>query len=137
MRPHRAFLTALVLCGPIAAPLLAHHLAAKEFDETKATTIQGVITKVEWMNPHVWITLESKDANGLVTSWRVETRSPNALLREGIRGEDFELAKSCSMEIWPARNGSNVASGRKLTFVDGKTFDVRDTFGVLLGTPIK
>ena len=50
-------------------------------------------------------------------------------MRGGIRGQDFELAKLCSVEIWPARDGSKTASGRNLTFADGKSFDISDKFG--------
>jgi Family of unknown function (DUF6152) len=137
MSLHRTFLTALVLSGLIAAPLRAHHSVAKEFDETKATIIQGVITKVELVNPHAWITLESKDANGSISNWHLEIASPNALIRSGIRAGDFELAKSCSMEIWPSRDGSKTANGRTLTFANGRTFDVHDTFPIPPGPPIK
>ena len=137
MRLHNSLPTALLVISLIAAPLLAHHSVAYGFDATKAATIQGVITKLEWVNPHAQITLETKEANGAISSWHVEIAAPNALYRYGIRREDFELAKSCSMEIWPARDGSKTASGRKLTFADGKTFDVRDTFGEISGTPIR
>jgi hypothetical protein len=129
MTLHRTLPAVLVLFGLMSAPLLAHHSIAVGFDGTNAATMQGVITKVEWRNPHIGITLESKDANGLVTSWRVEGRSPTTLFINGIRREDFELAKPCFMEIWPARDGSKTATGRKLTFADGKSFDISDKFG--------
>jgi len=138
MRLDRTLPALLVLVGLIAAPLLAHHSIATGFDATKATTIQGVITKVEWTNPHVGITLETKDASGLLTAWRVEGRSPSTLFQGGIRREDFELAIPCSVEIWPARDGSKTASGRKLTFAGGKSFDISDRFGdALLNVPAK
>jgi hypothetical protein len=139
MRLHGTFFAALALFGLIAAPLLAHHSVAKEFDPTHATTIQGAITKVEWMNPHAWITMETKNANGFLTGWRVEIAAPGALYRDGIHREVFELAKSCSMEIWPARDGSQTAYGRKLAFADGRSFDVHDRFfdAVPLSVPAK
>lgn len=131
MRFYGIFLTLLVLFVAIEVPLLAHHSIAKDFDETKATTIQGVITKVELTNPHAWITLESKDANGSVSSWHVEMGSPNSLLRGGLHREFLELNKQCSVEVWPARDGSKTASGRKLSFADGRSFDISDKFGAV------
>jgi hypothetical protein len=128
MKLHFAFLAGPVLFLLIAAPMFGHHSAAKEFDNSKAATIQGVITKVEWVNPHARITLETKDANGSISDWHLEMGSPNSLLRGGIRPEFLELNKPCSVEFWPARDGSKTASGRKLTFTDGKTFDISDKF---------
>jgi hypothetical protein len=128
MKLHLALLTALVLLALIAAPLLAHHSVSKEFDQSASTTIQGVITKVEWVNPHAWITLETKDANGSISSWHLEMGSPNSLFRGGLHVEFLELNKPCSVEFWPARDGSKTASGRKLTFTDGKTFNISDKF---------
>ena len=127
MKLLRVLCTAPLLLGLMTWQLLGHHSVAV-FDQTKATTIQGVITKLEWMNPHTLITFETKDANGLPTSWLVEIAASGALVRDGIRREVFELAKSCSMEIWPARDGSKIAIGRRLTFAEGKSFDVRDKF---------
>jgi hypothetical protein len=129
MRLHKSFSAALFAFALLTAPLLAHHSVGKEFDLTQATTIRGVITKVEWVNPHAWITLETKDANGSISSWHIEMGSPNSLMRGGIRGQDFELAKLCSVEIWPARDGAKTASGRNLTFADGQSFDISDKFG--------
>src|SRR5580765_7072564 len=113
----KAVCTALFVPGLMTSVLLAHHSVTKEFDPTKATNIQGVIKKVDWMNPHSWITLEAKGANGVVTTWRVEIVAATVLLRtRGIRPEDLALAQSCSMEIWPARDGTKTAYGRKLTY---------------------
>src|SRR5882672_2892250 len=111
MRFLRTLLTVQVVFALTVSPLVAHHSVAREFDQTRATTIQGVITRVEWTNPHVRITLESKGANGSISSWLVEIAPPNVLKRDGIPKDVFELAKSCTMEIWPARDGSKTATG--------------------------
>jgi hypothetical protein len=108
--------------------LLAHHSVTREFDHTRSTDIQGVITKVDWMNPHSRITFEAKGANGMRTRWRVQIAAAGALFRDGIRNEDLELTKPFSMEIWPARDGSKTAYGRKRTYFDGKSFDLHDRF---------
>jgi hypothetical protein len=140
MRLFKSFPSALLLLGLIAAPLLAHHNVTKEFDQTKAVTIQGVVTKVEWMNPHAWITLKAKGTNGVAITWHVEIAAATVLLRTiGIRPEDLALGQSCSMEIWPARDGSKTAYGRKLTLADGKSFDIHERFSdpVPLSVPAK
>ena len=135
MRLHRTFLTALVLSGLIAAPLLAHHSVAKEFDETKATINPGC--------HHEGGVGESTcvDYFGIVRMprfidwhWKSHRRTPSS---EAAFAGDFELAKSCSMEIWPSRDGSKTANGRTLTFANGRTFDVHDTFPIPPGPPIK
>jgi hypothetical protein len=108
------------------APLLAHHGVSRTFDASKVTTLQGVITKVMWGNPHVSISMEVKNTNGAITIWSVEMAAPNSLYRDGMRPGSFELAKSCSIEIWPAFDGSPRANGRKLFFADGRTFDIHD-----------
>ena len=128
MKLRNAICTALVVPGLMTSILLAHHSVTKEFDPAKSTTIHGVITKMEWMNPHSWIILKAKSGNGVATSWHVEIASATGLLRtRGIRPEDLALAQSCSMEIWPARDGSRTAYGRTLTFADGRSLDIHNS----------
>ena len=80
MRHRLAALLAVFLTGSFVVPLFAHHSIASEYDATKATTITGVMSKVEWLNPHVWISIDVKDANGAVANWRVEivAEAPNS-----------------------------------------------------------
>ena len=126
---HRmAVMIAVFLTATIVVPLFAHHSIASEYNATKATTITGAISKVEWVNPHAWIYLNVKDANGAVAIWRVETASVNGLAKAGLDKSLLDLSKTYSMEIWPANDGSKHASGRTLTFEDGRTFDVSDKF---------
>ena len=129
MRLHVAFVTTIALFIVVATPAFAHHSLSKEFDEARAMTIQGVITKVEWTNPHVLIYIDVKNSNGSISSWRVESAAANTLYRSNIPREVLELSKRCSVQIWPARDGSKTATGRTLTFADGKTLDISDRFG--------
>ena len=71
--------------------LLAHHSVTAGFDPAKAKTIQGIFTRVEWVNPHTWITMEVKDFNSQTTTWHVETAAAGALFKDGIRYEDLEM----------------------------------------------
>ena len=119
------------------SPMLAHHRASRGFDKNKVTTLQGVITKVTWINPHVSMSMEVKNASGGVTTWKVEMAAPNSLFRDGMRPESFELNKSCSIEIWPAFDGSPQANGRKLIFPDGRSFDIHDKWTDIADKPAK
>jgi len=123
-----AVLIAALLTIAFVVPLFAHHSIASEYDATKAAAITGVISKVEWLNPHAWIYLDVKDVNGAVVTWRVEMASVIGLSRAGLDKSMIDLTKPYSMEIWPAHDGSKHASGRTLTFADGRTFDVSDKF---------
>ena len=64
-------------------PLAAHHSFAAEFDAAKAVTLQGTVTKLDWMNPHIWIYLDGKDATGKMQKWQCEGGAPNSLTRNG------------------------------------------------------
>ena len=73
----------LILAMTIPVSLGAHHSFAAVFDDTKPVKLQGAVTKVEWMNPHVWFYLDVKDASGAVVKWQCEGGNPNTLLRQG------------------------------------------------------
>ena len=127
---HRAtVLMATLLMVASIVPLFAHHSLASEYDPTQATTITGIMSKVQWVNPHVWISMDVKDAKGVVATWRVETAPVGALTKAGLDKSMFALmTRTYPMAIWPAYDGSKHASGRTLTFDDGRTFDVSDKF---------
>jgi hypothetical protein len=125
---HRAVHSAALLTVAFVFPLFAHHSIANEYDATKVTTISGVMTKVEWINPHVWIYMNAKEASGANASWRIEIAALGALAKAGLDKNMIDLTRPYSMEIWPAYDGSKHASGRTLTFADGRTFDVSDKF---------
>jgi hypothetical protein len=114
-----------VLCAAIvlvasAIPVLAHHSFAAEFDSAKAIDFQGVVTKVEWMNPHVYFYVDVKDAqSGKVTNWGCEMGSPNGLTRQGWTRNTLKVGMVVKVEGSAAKDGSSVANARNVT-VDGK-----------------
>ena len=119
-------LTSLIACSTVA---LAHHSMAGTYDVAKSTTIRGVLSEIAWRNPHAFVVMNAKDANGKLASWHIEIAAPNALSRTGLNPQMLDLTSTYSIEIWPARDGSTNASGRLLTFPDGRQFDVHDVWG--------
>ena len=109
----------LVLLMAIAAPVFAHHSEAAEYDSTKPMKVTGPIKKVEWQNPHVWFYVDVKDENGNITTWGFSGAPPGALMRRGITKEVLKLGAPVNVEGSCARDGSNNASGRRVTFADG------------------
>jgi Family of unknown function (DUF6152) len=118
-------LTSRLACGIGAVLLLgaavsAHHSLASQFDEGKPLTLQGVITKVEWVNPHVYLHLDVKDKTGTSASWTLETLPPAMLRRGGLRSDMLGKGEMVTVLGYHARNGTNLAFLRKITFADGR-----------------
>jgi len=103
-----------------AAPAWAHHAFAAEFDAQKPVKLSGAVTKVEWINPHAWIHMDVKGPDGKVTSWMVEGGSPNTLLRHGFDRTSLPVGTMIVVDGYQAKDGTNKANGRDITFPDGK-----------------
>ena len=100
----------------------AHHAFSAEFDIAQPVELKGVVTKLQWTNPHSWIYVDVKDGSGATTTWAVEFGSPYALLRKGLRKTDFPLGVEVSVHAYRARSGKAIANASSVTLADGRGF---------------
>ena len=107
-------------CTLATAPLCAHHSFAAEFDGDKPIKLRGKVTKVEFINPHSWIHIDVAGADGKFVNWGVEGGSPNALLRLGFTKGSLPVGTEIGVEGYQAKDSSNRAVGKDLTFADGR-----------------
>jgi hypothetical protein len=120
MRRLYILLAVIAVCLAASRPLRAHHSEAAEYDSTKPVKVTGTIKKVEWQNPHVWFYVDVKDEKGAVTTWGFSAAPPGALLRRGVTKDALKIGAVVNVEGSRARDGSNNASGRSVTFEDGR-----------------
>ncbi|MBI4887030.1 MAG: hypothetical protein HY824_08050, partial [Acidobacteria bacterium] len=114
-----AILCAL-LVGGAGAPLVAHHSFSAEFDVNKTIVLSGAITEIRWSNPHAWIYMDVKDADGKVVNWAFELAAANALYRRGWRKDDVTIGAVVTVSGWLARNGTPMANTDTIMLPDGR-----------------
>ena len=105
----------------VPLPAFPHHSFMAEFDQAQPVIVEGVVTKVEWQNPHTFFYIDAKDATGKAVQWVLETGSPNALIMRGWTQKSMKLGDHVLVHGYRAKAGSNLAAARSVRLADGRT----------------
>ena len=111
-------LSALLVSAPLSS--LAHHSFSAVFDASMPVAVTGAITRVEWQNPHIWFYLAVEGSAGEATEWGFSGAPPGVLMRRGISKDVLAIGTVVQVEGFRARDGSNNASGGRVTLPDGR-----------------
>ena len=111
---------AVLLFAVPVVPAIAHHSFAAVFDSDQPVSVTGTITRVEWLNPHIWFYVDVVETDGEVTEWGFSGAPPGVLMRRGISKDALRIGAVVNVEGFRARDGSNNASGGRVTLPDGR-----------------
>jgi uncharacterized protein DUF6152 len=111
---------AVVLAAAATVPLGAHHSFAAEFDAKQPVLFKGTVTKMEWINPHVWIHMNVTQPNGKTEEWMVEGGAPTVLFRRGFSKTSLQAGTQIVVDGYRAKDGTNKMNAREITLADGR-----------------
>ena len=117
-----------VLAALTATSAFAHHSFEAEFDQKKTVILTGTVTKVDWMNPHIYIHIDAKDETGKSGSWMCEGGNPSSLMRMGWKRNSLKAGDQIVIDGYRAKDGTNTCNGRSVKLADGIEA-VRRVFG--------
>ena len=120
-------LVVLGFCAVLAgtrASLVAHHAFSAEFDANRPVDMKGTVTRVQWINPHVWIHVDVKMPDGMVEPWAIEAGTPNVLFRRGLKKDALLPGTEIEIDGYRTKDGTHRANGRNLTLPNGQTLFV-------------
>ena len=123
-------LAVIAIAAGAARTAQAHHSFAAEYDDQKPLKITGTLTKVDWMNPHIWYYVDVKNADGTTTTWAISGGAPGQLMRRGITKDLLVVGSMVNVEGFRAKDGSNNGFGQRVTYQDGRNvFTATDPAG--------
>ena len=111
---------ALAAFSVLAPPVFAHHSFAAEYDANAAVAVKGVVTKIEWTNPHAYVYVDVTDEHGKTVNWAFEGYPPNTLKRTGFPRDLLKSGDMVNITGYRARFTPNRAAGREITLADGR-----------------
>ena len=122
MKPKPVLLVVAVACAALsmAAPTVAHHSFSAMFDGSKPLEISGVVTKLEWKNPHVYFYVDVTGPGGQVVTGACEPNGPGGLIRQGWKRDSLTEGDRVTVNGYPARDGSKTMDARRVTMADGR-----------------
>jgi hypothetical protein len=115
-----SFIAVAILSFSATVSAWAHHAFAAEYDADKPFELTGILTKVEWVNPHSWIYVDVTGSDGKVTNWQFEFGAPNALVRRGLHKSDLAIGKEVHVKGYLAKSGQAVGNATSVTLPDGR-----------------
>jgi hypothetical protein len=115
-----SFLVAGLWLSAFTWPAFAHHAFAGEYDKDNPLSLTGIVTKIEWMNPHARFYIDVKDGSGNVTNWNIELGPPLTLRRAGWKQDSLKIGDQVTVQGYGAKDGSKMANGSRVTLADGR-----------------
>jgi hypothetical protein len=125
----KRLLMSVALAALCAWPVMAHHSFAAEFDASQTITLKGIVTRVDWTNPHVWFYINVKDEAGTVTRWGLEMGAPHQLQTRGWLRESMKIGDEVTVQGSLARDGTKRANARTVTTSDGRKLGAASSEG--------
>jgi diaminopimelate epimerase len=110
-------------------PLSAHHSVESQYDVDRTLTIRGVVTKIEWTNPHARFWVDANNGDGTVSNWEMELPAPNALKYRNVRIDFVKQGDQVTVDLWRAKDGSRLAHALTVTTPDGRVLSFPRSWG--------